>query len=205
MLTHIHTYIHTSPLSIMGEREEQGIVPQFSKELYDRIQGTSDNQVCSSVAASFPLTRSLPSHLCPSLPHPLLPHPLPSLSPSPLLSLLHPCSLPFTPCSLIPCLPSLLHPCSLPFTPCSLTPCSLIPCLPFPLSFTLAPSPSPLAPSPHAPSSLASPSLSPSPLLPHPMLPHPLPPLPSLLHPCSLPSFSTDHIQCPSELLRDLQ
>lgn len=32
-------------LSIMGEGVRLGIVPQFAKELFDRVEGTTDNEV----------------------------------------------------------------------------------------------------------------------------------------------------------------
>ena len=31
--------------SIMGEGEHHGIVPQFAKELFDRVEGTTDDEV----------------------------------------------------------------------------------------------------------------------------------------------------------------
>ena len=30
----------------MGEGEHHGIVPQFAKELFDRVEGTTDDEVC---------------------------------------------------------------------------------------------------------------------------------------------------------------
>ena len=30
----------------MGEGEELGIVPRFTKELFERVEGTSDSKVC---------------------------------------------------------------------------------------------------------------------------------------------------------------
>ena len=32
----------------MGEGEHQGIVPQFAKELFDRVEGTTDDEVIYS-------------------------------------------------------------------------------------------------------------------------------------------------------------
>jgi hypothetical protein len=31
--------------SIMGEGERHGVVPQFAKELFERVEGTTDNEV----------------------------------------------------------------------------------------------------------------------------------------------------------------
>ncbi len=55
--------------SIMGEGAEQGIIPQFSRELFERTQGTTDDQVvhtrgrgqCLLTHFSLPLRPSLRS------------------------------------------------------------------------------------------------------------------------------------------------
>ena len=33
----------------MGEGENQGIVPQFAKELFDRVEGTTDEEVTPAI------------------------------------------------------------------------------------------------------------------------------------------------------------
>ena len=38
-------YYFPLPHSIMGEGEQHGIVPQFAKELFERVEGTIDDEV----------------------------------------------------------------------------------------------------------------------------------------------------------------
>ena len=63
MVQYVHVFVHmlhatcTCTLvhpacSIMGEGGDQGIVPRFSKELYDRIEGTTEEQVSGLSCAS---------------------------------------------------------------------------------------------------------------------------------------------------------
>ena len=42
---HFHLRMHYLLCSIMGEGEQLGIVPRFMRELFDRIDGTSDSKV----------------------------------------------------------------------------------------------------------------------------------------------------------------
>ena len=59
-------------LSIMGEPSALGVIPQFANELYDRIEGTADDEVSGELIyidySSFPaLIVSLSSSLCASV------------------------------------------------------------------------------------------------------------------------------------------
>ena len=42
---HLSTDVSILVCSIMGEGENLGIVPQFTKELFDRVEGTTDEEV----------------------------------------------------------------------------------------------------------------------------------------------------------------
>ena len=58
-------------LSIMGEPSALGVIPQFANELYDRIEGTADDEVSGELIykdySSFLLSLSLSLSLCLSL------------------------------------------------------------------------------------------------------------------------------------------
>ena len=44
-LTALDTHTLHTPHSIMGEGEAVGIVPRFAQELFERVEGTSDEEV----------------------------------------------------------------------------------------------------------------------------------------------------------------
>ena len=54
MCAYVHMYTplhHVSVHSIMGEGQKLGIVPRFMRELFERIEGTSDSKVCVLLAS----------------------------------------------------------------------------------------------------------------------------------------------------------
>ena len=208
-ILHVCTCMYASVLpaySIMGEGEDQGIVPRFSKELYDRIEGTTEEQVgglgCDLVNPCCEHMCTCSSSVQPQMWRIII-----------IMAVGHGYQVYET--------HALFSPFALPFLSSSSCPPPPLPPLPSP-PLPSPPLPSPPLPSPPSPTpALPSPSSPPLPSLPSPPLPSPsLPPLPSpslplLLLPSPsppsppsalpLPSHSPDNLQCAGELLRDLQ